>query len=42
MLEQLQTEYSQMAVELQQLRNEIVNTLEGLEDERRTSESTYK
>lgn len=34
MLEQLQTDYSQLAVELQQLRMDLINTLEGLENER--------
>jgi len=33
MLEQLQTEYSELAVELQQLRMNLINTLEGLENE---------
>ncbi|MGE7623566.1 hypothetical protein ACQKMD_11025 [Viridibacillus sp. NPDC096237] len=36
MLEQLQTEYSQLAVELQQLRNEVLITLEGLSNEKKT------
>lgn len=35
MLKQLQIDYALMAVELQQLRNDILHTLEGLENERK-------